>query len=281
MLAIGLNTVFVAIEFSYGLIAHSTALMADASHNLSDVLGLLLAWGAAVLARRQPEGRYTYGLRSSSILAALANAMLLLVACGGIAWEALRRLLEPSEVAGMTMALVAAAGIVINGFSAWLFMAGSKHDLNLRGAYLHLAADALVSLGVVLGGVAILATGWTWIDPALSLIIVAVIVIGTWGLLRESISLSLSAVPRHIDLPAVQQYLSGLHGVEAVHDLHIWGMSTTESALTACLVMPAGYGGDGFLDEVAEQLERRFAIQHSTLEIRMHAGGSGCALEHG
>ncbi len=179
------------------------------------------------------------------------------------------------------MAIVAGAGIAINGFSAWLFMAGSKHDINLRGAFLHMAADALVSLAVVIGGVTILTTGWTWVDPVLSLIIVAVIVIGTWGLLRESISLSLSAVPRHIDLPAVQQYLNGLPGVEAVHDLHIWGMSTTETALTACLVMPGGHSGDRFMDEVAEQLEQRFAIHHSTLEIRLHAGGSQCALEHG
>jgi cobalt-zinc-cadmium efflux system protein len=281
MLAVILNVAFVAIEFGYGFVAHSTALMADAGHNLSDVLGLLLAWGAALLARRQPEGRYTYGLRSSSILAALANAMLLLVACGGIAWEALRRLLEPSEVAAMTVVWVAAAGIVINGFSAWLFMAGSKHDLNLRGAFMHMAADALISLGVVIGGIVILNTGWSWIDPALSLAIVVVIVIGTWGLLRESVNLSLSAVPRHIDLPAVQHYLNGLKGVDAVHDLHIWGMSTTESALTACLVMPAGHAGDGFMDEVADQLKQRFAIQHCTLEIRAHAGGSHCTLEHG
>jgi cobalt-zinc-cadmium efflux system protein len=280
-LAIALNLGFVAIEFGYGVIAHSTALMADAGHNLSDVLGLLLAWGAALLARRQPEGRFTYGLRSSSILAALANAMLLLVTCGGIAWEAVRRLLEPSPVAGLTVAIVAGVGIAINGFSAWLFMAGSKHDINLRGAFLHMAADALVSLAVVIGGVTILSTGWTWVDPMLSLIIVAVIVIGTWGLLRESISLSLSAVPRHIDLPAVQQYLSGLPGVEAVHDLHIWGMSTTETALTACLVMPDGHAGDRFMDEVAEQLGQRFSIHHSTLEIRLHASGSQCALEHG
>jgi cobalt-zinc-cadmium efflux system protein len=281
IIAITLNIIFVAVEFGYGFVAHSTALMADAGHNLSDVLGLLLAWGAALLARRQPEGRYTYGLRSTSILAALANAMLLLVACGGIAWEALRRLLEPSPVAGMTVAVVAGVGIVINGLSAWLFMAGSKHDLNLRGAFLHMAADALVSLAVVVGGITILMTGWTWVDPALSLIIVAVIVIGTWGLLRESVNLSLSAVPRHIDLPAVQQFLNQLPGVEAVHDLHIWGMSTTETALTACLVMPQGQTDDHFMDEVAGQLKIRFAIHHSTLEIRRHASGSECALEHG
>jgi cobalt-zinc-cadmium efflux system protein len=279
MLAIALNIGFVAVEFFYGLIAHSTALMADAGHNLSDVLGLLLALGAAMLARKQPGGRYTYGLRSTSILAALANAMLLLVACGGIAWEAVRRLAEPSVVAGLTVSMVAAAGIVINGFSAWLFVAGSKHDLNIRGAYLHMVADALVSLGVVIGGLAMFYTGWFWLDPMLSLIIVVVILIGTWGLLREAIRLSLSAVPRHIDLPAVQNFLTGLPGVTDVHDLHIWGMSTTESALTVHLVMPAGYPGDDFMESVSLQLEQRFAIHHCTLQIRQDAIGIGCALE--
>jgi cobalt-zinc-cadmium efflux system protein len=278
-LAIILNIVFVGIEFGYGLAAESTALMADAGHNLSDVMGLALAWGALLLARRRPEGRFTYGFRSSSILAALANAMLLLVACGGIAWEAIRRLFEPSDTAGLTVAIVAGVGIVINGFSAWLLMAGSKQDMNRRGAFLHMMADALVSLGVVIGGLVIIATGWRWIDPALSLVIVAVVLAGTWSLLRESINLSLSAVPRHIELAEVQAYLSGLPDVTAVRDLHIWAMSTTETALTACLVMPRGHGGDEFMDRVAAQLGERFSIQHSTLAIRSAAGGNECAPE--
>jgi cobalt-zinc-cadmium efflux system protein len=280
VLAIALNTGFVAIEFAYGFIAHSTALMADAGHNLSDVLGLALAWGAALLAKKQPGGRYTYGLRSTTILAALANAMLLLVACGAIAWEAVRRFAEPPEVAGLTVSIVAAIGIAVNGFSAWLFMAGSRHDLNIRGAFLHMAADALVSLGVVIGGLVMLSTGWFWLDPVLSLVIVAVVLVGTWGLLRDAIQLSLSAVPAHIDLQAVQRFLTGLPGVVEACDLHIWGMSTTESALTAHLIMPDGYPGDAFMESVSNELEHRFAIHHCTLQIRHHASGSGCALEH-
>ncbi|MDB5762380.1 MAG: cation diffusion facilitator family transporter [Herminiimonas sp.] len=279
MLAIILNLGFVGIEFTYGFIAHSTALMADAGHNLSDVLGLLLAWGAALLAKKQPGGRYTYGLRSTSILAALANAMLLLVACGAIALEAVHRFVEPSEIAGLTVSIVAAVGIVINGFSAWLFMAGSKGDLNIRGAYLHMAADAGVSLGVAIAGVVMLYTGWYWLDPVLSLVIVGVVLVGTWGLLREAIQLSLSAVPAHIDLQAVQLFLADLPGVADVHDLHIWGMSTTESALTVQLIMPGGYPGDGFMEHISNELERRFAIHHSTLQIRLSASESGCALE--
>lgn len=279
MLAVGLNIVFVVIEFAYGVIAESTALMADAGHNLSDVLGLLLAWGAAVLAKKQPSDRYTYGLRSTSILAALANGMLLLVVCGGIGWEALRRFAAPSEVAGLTVAVVAAIGIAVNGFSAWLFMAGSKSDLNIRGAFLHMAADALVSLGVLIGGVTILYTGLNWIDPLLSLLIVVVILYSTWGLLRDAVRLSLSAVPPHIDLQDVQRFLSGLPGVAEVYDLHIWGMSTTETALTVQLIMPDGYPGDAFIDSVAEELKKHFAIQHSTLQIRHDMSRSACALE--
>jgi cobalt-zinc-cadmium efflux system protein len=278
-LAIALNVGFVIVEFAYGVIAESTALMADAGHNLSDVLGLLLAWGAAILGKKQPSERYTYGLRSTSILATLANGMLLLVVCGGIGWEAVRRFAQPSEVAGLTVAIVAAVGIAINGFSAWLFVAGSKKDLNIRGAFLHMAADALVSLGVVIGGVTILYTGWHWIDPVLSLGIVAVILIGTWGLLREATRLSLSAVPAHIDLQGVQRYLAELPGVAEVQDLHIWGMSTTETALTVHLVMPGGYPEDDFQESVARGLRERFSIQHSTLQIRLHGSQTGCALE--
>ena len=276
--AIVLNTVFVMTEFSYGFIANSTALMADAGHNLSDVLGLLLAWGAAILSRKAPNERYTYGLRSTSIMAAVANAMFLLVASGAIAWEAIHRFSQPPLVAGLTVTLVAGIGIVINGLSAWLFIKGSKGDLNIRGAYLHMAADTAVSLGVALAGIAMLYTGWYWLDPAISLVIVAVIVISTWGLLRESVQLALLAVPAHIDVTALEIYLRQCHGVTDIHDLHIWGMSTTENALTAHLVMPAGYPGDAFLDAIVETLNERFSIQHCTLQVEQGTTNHACAL---
>jgi cobalt-zinc-cadmium efflux system protein len=267
LIAILLNVGFVAVEFSYGLIADSTALMADAGHNLSDVLGLGLAWIAAVLTRKRPEGRYTYGLRGTSILAALGNSMLLLVACGGIAWEAVHRLTAPTPVGGLTVSVVAGVGIAVNVFSAWLFMAGSKSDLNLRGAYLHMAADALVSLAVVAGGLTMLYTGWYWVDPVLSLAIVAVILVSSFGLLRDALRLSLNAVPNHIALDEVHAYLAALPGVASVHDLHVWGMSTTETALTAHLLMPDGHPDDTFFAEVATELDHRFGIKHSTLQV--------------
>lgn len=278
-IAIALNVCFVAVEFGYGFLAHSTALLADAGHNLSDVLALVLAWGAATLAKRQPSGRYTYGLRSTSILAALFNAMLLLVACGAIALEAAQRLWHPQQVAALPVVWVAAAGIAVNGISAWLFMAGSKHDLNIRGAFLHMAADAAVSLGVVIAGLAMLYTGWAWPDPVISLVIVAVIVVGSWGLLKEAVHLSLSAVPAHIDLAAVEKYLTSLPGVTAVEDLHIWGMSTTEAALTAFLVMPGGHPDDHTMDEIAHELEHRFAIHHAILQVRQSGAPYSCAVE--
>lgn len=278
VIAIALNSAFVVVEFAYGFIANSTALMADAGHNLSDVLGLAVAWGAALLARKPPSDRFTYGLRSSSILAALANAMLLLVACGGIAWEAVQRFSAPPAVAGLTVTLVAAAGIVVNGLSAWLFVKGSRDDLNIRGAYLHMAADAAVSLGVVVAGVAMMLTGWYWLDPVISLVIVAVIVTGTWGLLRESLQLALSAVPPHMDVAAVADYLEQRPGVTGIHDLHIWGMSTTESALTVHLVIPAGYPGDDFMDDLAQTLTTRFSIAHSTLQVEQGTTDHACAL---
>lgn len=283
-LAIVLNTAFVAVEFSYGFIAHSTALMADAGHNLSDVLALALAWAAAAVGKQQPSARYTYGLRSTSILAALANAMLLLVACGAIAWEAILRFSQPPVVAGLTVSAVAGVGIGINGVSAWLFMRGSKEDLNIRGAYLHMAADAAVSLGVVIAGLVMRYTGAYWVDPVASLAIVAVIMVGTWGLLKDSVRLALSAVPAHIDLAAIEGYLRQLPGVRETHDLHVWGLSTTESALTVHLVMPEGFPGDAFLDEVTEELEHRFAIHHATLQIEqgttVHACSFGTATSH-
>jgi cobalt-zinc-cadmium efflux system protein len=277
-LAIGVNTLFVAIEFVYGFIANSTALMADAGHNLSDVLGLVLAWGAAVLAKRAPSARYTYGLRSSSILAALGNAVLLLLACGAIAWEAVHRFTAPAPVAGVTVSVVAAIGVAINGFSAWLFMAGSKGDLNIRGAYLHMAADAAISLGVVVSGLVIMGTGWTWLDPAVSLVIVLVIVYGTWSLLRESLRLVMAAVPDSVDAEAIGRFLADQPGVSGVHDLHIWAMSTTETALTAHLVMPGGYPGDGAIDAIVAQLHHDFSIGHCTLQVEEGTSQHRCAL---
>lgn len=277
-IAIALNITYVVVEFVYGLIANSTALMADAGHNLADVLGLLLAGGAAILARRAPTGRYTYGLRSTSILAALANAMFLLVACGGIAWEAVLRFSQPPAVAGMTVIAVAGIGIAVNGLSAWMFMRGSHDDINVRGAYLHMAADAAVSLGVVMAGAIMLFTGWYWLDPAVSLVIVAVVVMGTWGLLRESVQLALSAVPIHIDILEVENYLRSCKGVADIHDLHIWGMSTTETALTVHLVMPAGYPGDVFMDDIVHILKERFSVQHSTLQVELGTTDHACML---
>lgn len=278
-LAIGLNLAFVIVEFTYGFIAHSTALMADAGHNLSDVLGLMLAWGAALLARSAPKGRYTYGLRGSSILAALGNGLLLMVACGAIAWEAVQRIAEPAPVAGATVSIVAAIGVVINGFSAWLFLAGSKGDLNIRGAYLHMAADAALSLGVVISGLAIMYSGWTWIDPIVSLGIVVVIVIGTWSLLRESVQLSMAAVPPNVDAGKVQAFLAGQPGVTEVHDLHIWAMSTTETALTAHLVIPGGYPGDAALDAIERTLRKDHAIHHCTLQVEQGTIHHHCTLQ--
>jgi len=278
-LAIGLNAAFVSVEFAYGLLANSTALMADAGHNLSDVLGLVLAWGAAMLSRRAASERFTFGLRGSSILAALANATLLLVACGGIGWEALRRFAEPPPVASELVMAVAAVGIVVNGASAWLFAAGSKHDLNLRGAFVHLAADAAVSLGVVAGGLVMRQTGWYLVDPLLSVLIVVVIMASTWGLLRESLKLALAAVPPNVDVAAVRAYLRELPGVSDVHDLHIWALSTTETALTVHLVTPAGAPGDAFIDKVTGELQARFAIHHSTLQIERGDTAHACCLQ--
>lgn len=278
VIAIGLNTAFVVIEFVYGFIANSTALMADAGHNLSDVLGLLLAWIATILCRKEPSVRYTYGLRSTSILAALANATFLLVACGAIAWEAIQRFSQPPMVSGMLMMEIAAVGIVINGLSAWLFVKGSKGDLNIRGAYLHMLADAVVSLGVVAAGVAIMFTNWFWLDPVISLVIVLVIVIGTWGLLRESMRLALSAVPRHINRSEVEIFLRQCPGVSDIHDLHIWGLSTTETALTVHLVMPDGYPGDIFIDDIVLTLKERFSVEHSTLQIELGTTNHVCTL---
>jgi cobalt-zinc-cadmium efflux system protein len=266
-----LNSAFVLVEAGFGLWSGSMALVADAGHNLSDVMSLLIAWGAAYMSARPASSRFTYGYKSSSILAALANAGLLLVALGAILFETIDRLFDPAPVQGMTMIVVAGVGIVINGATALLFASGRKHDINIRGAFMHMAADALVSVGVVVAGIAILMTGELWIDPLTSLIIVFVIGWGTWGLLKDSVKMGLLAVPDAIDESAVRGYLAGLPGVTAVHDLHIWPMSTTETALTAHLVMPEGYPGGVFLREVAHELEHRFHIGHATVQVETGA----------
>lgn len=274
-----LNLGFVAIEGAAGLITHSMALLADAGHNLSDVLGLLIAWGGAELAKRPASRRFTYGLRGSSILAALANAVLLFVAVGAILLEAIQRLSDPHEVPGATVMLVAGIGIVVNLSTALLFARGRKGDVNIRGAYLHMAADAAVSAGVVVGGGLILLTGAEWIDPLISLAIVAVILWSTWGLFTEAVTMALHAVPDRIDHEAVERALAALPGVARVHDLHIWPMSTTEAALTAHLVMPAGHPGDAFLIELQHRLAHDFRIDHTTVQIEL-GDGAECRM-HG
>jgi len=277
-IGVALNIAFVVIETVFGLWDNSLALLADAGHNFGDVIGLVLAWGAMRLALRRPSTRFTYGLGGSTILAALANAMLLILATGAIVWEAAQRLVHPEAVGGATVIWVALAGVVINGATALLFMRGSEHDLNLRGAYLHMAADAAVSLGVVAVGVLMYYFGWPWLDSAVSIIIAVVILWSTWGLLRESIQLALQAVPAGIDAGAVKKYLCSLPGVSEVHDLHIWGMSTTETALTAHLVMPAGHPGDDFFSGLAGELLLRFRIGHPTVQIETGDNARQCPL---
>ncbi|KEO88026.1 cobalt transporter [Erythrobacter sp. JL475] len=266
VIGIVLNSAFVAVEATFGFLYDSMALVADAGHNLSDVLSLLLAWAANLAAKRAPSDRYTYGFKSSTILAAIANALLLAFAIGAILFETAHRLFEPSEPQGMVIIIVAGIGVVINTATALLFLRG-QDDLNIRGAYLHMAADALVSVGVVVAGIAILFTGLWWIDPLVSFAIVAMIAWGTWGLAKDSIRLGLLAVPARIDVAEVRAHLAGLEGVSAVHDLHIWPMSTTETALTAHLVMPDGPASDEFLHAIAHDLEDRFGIGHATIQV--------------
>ncbi|WP_459592553.1 cation diffusion facilitator family transporter [Bradyrhizobium diazoefficiens] len=275
-IGISLNTALVVAEAVYGYIGNSTALLADAGHNLSDVLGLVVAWGAAIAARRAPSGRFTYGLRASTILAALANAVFLLVATGAIGWEAILRLREPEPVAGVTVMVVAGIGILVNGFTAMLFASGRKDDINIEGAYLHMAADAAVSLGVVVSAALIIWTGWLWLDPVTSLVICAAILWSTTSLLRGSIDMSMAAAPKGTDLAAIRALLLARPGVSAIHDLHVWPISTTETALTCHLVMPAG-SGDAFLMETAQMLKASFRIGHTTLQVETHPD-NGCAL---
>lgn len=264
---VALNAAFVLLEAGCGIYAQSLALLADAGHNLSDVLGLVLAWGAAALAQRRPTQRRTYGLRRTTIIAALLNSMLLLVAVGAISWEAVRRLAHPERPQEGIIIGAAAAGIVVNTLTALLFFRGRHHDVNIRGAFQHMAADAIVSLGVVVAGIIIFFTGWLWIDPAIGLLIAAVVLFSTWGLLRESLDLALDAVPKGIDPLAVEKYLASLPGVSEVHDLHIWGLSTTEAALTAHLVMPETPYEDALLQRIAKELHDRFGIEHATLQV--------------
>lgn len=277
-IGIALNIAFVLVEWVFGVLANSLALIADATHNFSDVLGLVMAWGASALARRPPSTRFTYGLRGSTILAALANAMLLLVATGGIAWEAILRFRNPDAINGTMMIWVAMIGVAVNAGTALLFMGGRQTDLNVRGAYLHMAADAGVSLGVAVAGVGMLLSGWTWLDPVASLLIVTVIFISTWGLLRDSIKLALHAAPESVDPADVRRYLAGLPGVTEVHDLHIWGMSTTETALTVHLVMPGGHPGDEFFANVVHRIEHDFRIGHATIQIETGTAPNACVL---
>jgi cobalt-zinc-cadmium efflux system protein len=277
-IGVTLNLSFAAVEFGCGLWSNSIALIADAGHNLSDVLGLLLAWGAAYASTVGPNERRTYGLRRSSILAALVNALVLLLVTGGIAWEAVRRCTSPAPVVGMIMIVVAAVGVVVNGATALLFFAGRHHDLNLRGAFLHMAADAAISLGVVVSGVLILWQEWTWVDPVASFMIVAAILYSTWGLLIESINLALDAVPKEIDPILVRDYFQGLPGISDVHDLHIWGVSTTETALTVHLVKPDGIIDDKFLADVEHTLHDRFGIMHATIQLEQGDTVHSCRL---
>jgi cobalt-zinc-cadmium efflux system protein len=274
-IAIGLNLVFVIVEGTYGVLANSVALIADAGHNLSDVIGLVAAWAAVWLGRRPATTRYTYGLQRSSVLAALANAILLLVACGAIAWEAIGRFSTPAPVQGTTMIVVAAIGIAINVGAALLLNAG-KHDLNLRGAFLHMVADAAVSAGVIVSGATIVWTGWLWLDPVVSLVIVAVIVVGTWGLCRESIRMSLDAVPAGIDVLDVERHLRAIPGVVDVHHVHVWGLSTSRVALTAHLVAASDHDRDELVAESTRALEERFGIAHVTLQVERLACVADC-----
>jgi cobalt-zinc-cadmium efflux system protein len=277
-IAAALNIALVVTQVVFGVLANSVALIADAGHNLGDVLGLLLAWGAHGMARWEPTHRYTYGFRSASILAALFNGIVLMVATGAIAWEALRRLADTTDVGGVTVMIVAAVGIVVNGASAWLLMAGRRGDLNVRGAFLHLLGDAAISFGVVVAGAVIYATGWNRLDPLASLVISVLIVWGTWGLLRESVMMSLAAVPEGIDRSRVEDYLRSLPGVTEVHDLHIWAMSTTETAMTAHLVRPGAGLDDRLLHDICHELDRRFRISHATLQVEAGDTEHACRL---
>lgn len=279
-IGIALNIVFVAIEAFYGWRINSLALLADAAHNLSDVAGLVLAWGGALASKLRPNARHTYGWKRGTILAAFANALLLLMAMGALAWEAVGRILSPEPLAaaeGVTIMVVAGIGIVINTVTALLFMRGREHDLNIRGAFLHMAADALVSAGVVVAGALTLWMGWAWLDPLVSLLIAGVILVGTASLFKQSLHMLFDGVPDSVDPQAVQACLAALPGVTRVHDLHIWAMGTSQIALTAHLVMPQGHADDAFLKHATDQLHDRFDITHVTLQVMQQAFTAPCA----
>ena len=278
-IGIALNLGFVAVEAFYGWKVGSLALLADAGHNLSDVIGLVLAWAGALAGRWQPDARHTYGCKRASILAAWINAVLLLVAMGSLSWEAVQRLQTPQAVEGVTVMVVAGVGILVNTATALLFLRGQHGDLNVRGAFLHMAADALVSAGVVVAGALAFFFGWLWLDPVVSLLIAAIIVLGTWSLFRQSLHLLFDGVPEGIDLHAVRALLESMPGVARVHDLHVWAIGTTEIALTAHLVMPQGRGDDDFLKEASAQLQTRFRITHSTLQLMREPFSTPCASE--
>lgn len=278
-IGIALNVLFTAIEFVYGFAADSLALIADAGHNLSDVLSLLLAWGASVLAKKAATEKRTYGLRKVTVMASLISAVMLLAALGIITWEAIARFSHPAPVASITMMVVAAIGVVINTATALLFMGGHQHDLNIKGAFLHMAADAAVSLGVVIAGALIWWKGWLWVDPVISLLIVAVIFIGTWNLLKDSMNYTLDAVPDKIDMPALRCYLENLPEVARIHDLHVWPLSTTEVALTVHLVVK-DITPEGFLHHIQHHLHDEFSIEHATIQIENEADEANCSLEH-
>lgn len=279
-ICVTLNVIYVGVETYYGFLTDSLALIADAGHNFSDVIVLLLAWGANWIAKRKPTLKRTYGLRRAPVLAALLSSVLLLVVMGAMSWEALQRIQNPVPVQGKIMMIVAGIGVVINTLTALLLMSGSKHDLNIRGAFLHMAADALVSLGAVAAGLIILNTGLYWVDPAISLIIVLVIVIGTISLLRDSLNLVLDAVPASIDAEAVSRYLAGFKGVTDVHDFHVWGMSTTQTALTVHLVRPQDDYHDEFLRDLAAGLKQQFGIDHVTIQIEHGNSDVACQQDH-
>lgn len=277
-IGIALNIAFVLIEVYFGLASDSLALLADAGHNLSDVLGLVLAWVGLWMARLRPDDRHTYGWQRASIMAALVNALILLFAMGSMAWEAVHRFYDPTPIQGDTVMLVAAAGVVVNGVTAWLFMRGAHGDINIRGAFLHMASDALVSLGVVLAGAIYVWKGWVWLDPVISLVIAFLVVAGTWSLLSQSLHLAFDGVPGTVSLLDIRAHLAALPGVSEVHDLHVWAMSSAEVALTAHLVMPGGHPGDRFIADAIDGLHDRFDIEHATLQIEVGDSGIPCRL---
>ncbi len=275
-IGIALNVGFVVVEVIYGLLANSSALLADAIHNASDVLSLAFAWSAAWLATRRPKGKYTYGLRKTTILVSILNALLLFGAMAAICWDAISKIKNPEPVASIQVMWVAGIGVVVNTLTALLFMKGQKHDLNIRGAFLHMVADAGISVGVVIAGLLITLTGMLWIDPIISFVIIIVVLWGTWHLFTDSIDLALDAVPRQVDLEKVRNFLLDQNGVTGIHDLHIWAMSTTAVALTAHLVMPRGHD-DGFIRNLQHQLNERFSIGHTTFQIEQQDISESCA----